>query len=315
MWLNVRKFALLALGVVALWLVSVLGLNLTVYSPGTYVLSYLNAVAEGNYGLAATKAGLSRVPAVLPVATQGISNPRIVGTRTLSSHQLVVQAQYDVAETSEVSFFIVEPGNPALWVFNTWNFVTSPTANLQFTAIGDNRVSVNGVELDTTQMGIPPTARVLVPGVYEASIGTDWVAAEAVISTVTEVDGSYRVRLRAEPTIHLLDTTTSAVEDYLDGCVAQGVLQPASCPFGVTINDRVIGVPEWKILDYPLVSLSLGPDRSTWSMVASGGVVESRVQVQSLFDGSVSEVVNTTDFGLRGTVRGTSLDEPVLNLY
>jgi len=83
----------------------------------------------------------------------------------------------------------------------------------------------------------------------------------------------------------------------------------------VTIDDRVIGVPEWKILDYPLVSLSLGPDRSTWSMVASGGVVESRVQVQSLFDGSVSEVVNTTDFGLLGTVRGTSIDEPVLNLY
>lgn len=60
MWPLIRRFGLLALAVVALWLVSVLILNLTLFSAGGHVLSYLRAMESGDYGLAATKAGLSR---------------------------------------------------------------------------------------------------------------------------------------------------------------------------------------------------------------------------------------------------------------
>ena len=97
--------------------------------------------------------------------------------------------------------------------------------------------------------------------------------------------------------------------------MAQEVLQPVGCPFGVSISDRVIGSPQWAVLDYPLVSLRLGSDRSSWGMVAVGGVVEASVSVQSLFDGSLSEYNETVSFFLDGVVRGTQTDEPVLNLY
>ena len=56
MWPIVRRFGLLALGVVAAWLVTVLVLNLTVFSAGGHVLSYLRAMESGDYAIAATKA-------------------------------------------------------------------------------------------------------------------------------------------------------------------------------------------------------------------------------------------------------------------
>jgi hypothetical protein len=118
-----------------------------------------------------------------------------------------------------------------------------------------------------------------------------------------------------EPTPRLLDTTTAAVEQFLNECVDQTVLQPVGCPFGVTVDDRVVGTPDWTILDYPEVSLTLSGDRASWSMVASGGVAEVTIQVQSLFDGTIEERVNDISFRMTGLVRGTGVDQPVLNLY
>ena len=163
-------------------------------------------------------------------------------------------------------------------------------------------------------MGVPPRENVLVPGVYESSWATPWVEAAKQRSVITEVDSSTSIRLRLEPTVELVDVTVSAVEDFLHDCVDQAILQPVSCPFGVTIDDRVIGEPAWKIVDYPSVTLSLSADRAAWSMFASGGVVELNVQVQSLFDGTITTKVETFDFNLSGKVRGTTIDEPVLNL-
>ena len=95
MWPIVRRFGLLALGVVAAWLVTVLVLNLTVFSAGGHVLSYLRAMESGGYAIAASKAGLAKAPRVLPVDTAKLSEPTIVGTRSLSSGELVVEASYN----------------------------------------------------------------------------------------------------------------------------------------------------------------------------------------------------------------------------
>ena len=39
------------------------------------------------------------------------------------------------------------------------------------------------------------------------------------------------------------------------------------------------------------------------------------IEVQSLFDGTLSTSVETLDFDVYGIVRGTTVDEPVLNLF
>ncbi|MGA1688375.1 MAG: hypothetical protein ACO373_04455 [Pontimonas sp.] len=315
MWAIVRRFGLLALGVVALWLLTVLALNLTLFSATSFVTSYLKALESSDYGLAASHAGLTRAPQILPLASEALENPRIVGTSSLPTGELVIQADYELGDDTHSTVFVVTGGEPILWFFDTWRFSRQPLANLQFAVIGDERVSVNGTDLDVGDLGVPPRTTVLVPGIYSSSLDTEWVQAEPVVSVMTEVGAPAGVRLVVSPTSTLMENTTGALEAYLDGCAAQAVLQPAECPFGVSISDRVVGAVQWTILDYPEIDLRLSADRATWTMVAESGVAEVTVQVQSLFDGSITEFRDTEEFDVVGVVRGTSTDQPVLNLY
>jgi len=315
MWAIVRRFGLLALGVVALWLLTVLALNLTLFSATSFVTSYLKALESSDYGLAASHAGLTRAPQMLPLASEALENPRIVGTSSLPTGELVIQADYELGDDTHSTVFVVTGGEPILWFFDTWRFSRQPLANLQFAVIGDERVSVNGTDLDVGDLGVPPRTTVLVPGIYSSSLETEWVQAEPVVSVMTEVGAPAGVRLVVSPTSTLMENTTGALEAYLDGCAAQAVLQPAECPFGVSISDRVVGAVQWTILDYPEIDLRLSADRATWTMVAESGVAEVTVQVQSLFDGSITEFRDTEEFDVVGVVRGTSTDQPVLNLY
>jgi len=314
-WAIVRRFGLLALGVVALWLLTVLALNLTLFSATSFVTSYLKALESSDYGLAASHAGLTRAPQILPLASEALENPRIVGTSSLPTGELVIQADYELGDDTHSTVFVVTGGEPILWFFDTWRFSRQPLANLQFAVIGDERVSVNGTDLDVGDLGVPPRTTVLVPGIYSSSLETEWVQAEPVVSVMTEVGAPAGVRLVVSPTSTLMENTTGALEAYLDGCAAQAVLQPAECPFGVSISDRVVGAVQWTILDYPEIDLRLSADRATWTMVAESGVAEVTVQVQSLFDGSITEFRDTEEFDVVGVVRGTSTDQPVLNLY
>ena len=315
MWAIVRRFGLLALGVVALWLLTVLALNLTLFSATSFVTSYLKALESSDYGLAASHAGLTRAPQILPLASEALENPRIVGTSSLPTGELVIQADYELGDDTHSTVFVVTGGEPILWFFDTWRFSRQPLTNLQFAVIGDERVSVNGTDLDVGDLGVPPRTTVLVPGIYSSSLETEWVQAEPVLSVMTEVGAPAGVRLVVSPTSTLMENTTGALEAYLDGCAAQAVLQPAECPFGVSISDRVVGAVQWTILDYPEIDLRLSADRATWTMVAESGVAEVTVQVQSLFDGSITEFRDTEEFDVVGVVRGTSTDQPVLNLY
>ncbi len=315
MWAIVRRFGLLALGVVALWLLTVLALNVTLFSATSFVTSYLKALESSDYGLAASHAGLTRAPQILPLASETPQNPRIVGTSSLPTGELVIQADYELGDDTHSSVFVVTGGEPVLWFFDTWRFSRQPIANLQFAVIGDERVSVNGTDLNVGDLGVPPRTTVLVPGIYSSSLETEWVQAEPVVSVMTEVGAPAGVRLLVSPTNTLMENTTDALEAYLNGCAAQAVLQPAECPFGVSISDRVVGAVQWTILDYPEIDLRLSADRATWTMVAESGVAEVTVQVQSLFDGSITEFRDTEEFDVVGVVRGTSTDQPVLNLY
>lgn len=314
MWPIVRRFGLIALGIVALWLVSVLTLNLTVNSPSGYVSAYLASLESGNYGLAASQAGLSEVPRVTPLQGE-LKNPIIVGQAFLPNGDIVVYADYELGGAQESTSFVLRASDPVLFFFTTFEFARTPSAKLELSVVGDNRVVINNTELSIARLGVPPQTSVLVPGIYEGSFDTDWLSAETARVSVSDVGSNNPMRVVMEPTDQLVDRTRDALEDFLDDCANQGVLQPVSCPFGFTITDRVVGKPRWTILDYPDISIRLGADRVTWSVVATGGLVEVDVEVQSLFDGTLEETSETIPFTVLGVVRGTVVDEPVLNLY
>ena len=315
MWAIVRRFGLVALGVVAAWLATVLVFNLTLFSATGHVTSYLRALESENFGLAANRAGLTETPNPTPLLGAGVENPRVLGAAVLANGDVAVQTEYEISGTTESTVFVVEPAEPVLFLFTQWRFAQAPAASLECSVIGDNRVSVNSADLAITRLGVPPRVTVLVPGRYEASLVTEWLESKVATTTVSDVGSTTPLRLRLEPTARLLDTTTDAVEQFFDDCVNQKVLQPVGCPFGVTVDDRVVGNPEWKILDYPTVALALGGDRASWSVAATGGMAQVSIQVQSLFDGTIDQRTEEIPFTLSGLVRGTGVDQPVLNLY
>ena len=314
MWPIVRRFGLIALGIVALWLASVLVINQTVNSPRGYVSSYLSALESDNYGLAATLAGLPEVPRVTPLPGE-LQNPSVVSQALLPNGDIVVTTDYQLGGSDESTSFVLRASEPILGFFATYEFVRPPSARLELSVVGDNRVVVNGTELAIARLGVPPRTSVLVPGIYEGSFESEWVSADTTRVSVNEIGSTSSMRVVVEPTPRLIDNTTEALTRFLDDCAETGVLQPVTCPFGITISDRVLGAPRWSIIDYPTVSLRLGADRVTWSLVATGGVAEVSAEVQSLFDGELETTRETLTFTVLGVVRGTTSDEPVLNLY
>jgi hypothetical protein len=257
---------------------------------------------------------MPEVPAVVPLEDE-LQDVRILGSAALPNGDIVVQAEYLLGGQTDSTFFVVQAGDPVLFFFRTWTFERPPLGRLELVVPGDDRVDINGRQLLVSRLGVPAQTSVFVPGLYGASLDTPWLVAPETFATLTEVGERVQLRVPLEPTTQLVDRTTAAVEDFLNDCVSQGVLQPVGCPFGVTINDRVVGTPQWTVLDYPDVSLRLGADRATWSLVANSGVAEVTLQVQSLFDGSLEETTEIVPFRVLGVVRGTALDEPVLNLY
>lgn len=314
MWSIVRRFGLIALGIVALWLVSVLTLNLTINSPSGYVSSYLSALESGNYGLAARQAGLTEVPRVTPLKGE-LSDSRIISQAVLDNGDIVVEANFTLGGAEESTFFVLRASEPILFFFTSYQFAEPPIARLELSVMGDNRIVINSTELSIARLGVPPSISVLVPGVYDGSLDTEWLRSEVTRVLAVGQGSTNPLRVVLEPTPQLVDRTREAIEDFLDDCADQGVLQPVSCPFGITVTDRVVGTPEWTILDYPDVSLRLGADRVTWAVVASRGTAQVEVQVQSLFDGKIDATDDTIAFTMLGVVRGTTADEPVLNLY
>jgi hypothetical protein len=107
---------------------------------------------------------------------------------------------------------------------------------------------------------------------------------------------------RAAVTIDSVPTTTFVqrvqlkVDEYLQACADQQVLQPAGCPFGIQIDDRVVSPPVWTIVTSPVVTLV--PGETAVEMPPTEGVAHISVEVQSLFDGEFSQVEEDRPFTL-----------------
>jgi hypothetical protein len=108
----------------------------------------------------------------------------------------------------------------------------------------------------------------------------------------------------AQPTAAFTREVQKQTNAFLDACAAQKVLQPAGCPFGVEIDDRVQGDPAWSMVTYPTVELRPGDD--SWETGQLVGVAHIDVTVQSLFDGTVEQRSDDVRFSMslsRVTIR------------
>ena len=93
-----------------------------------------------------------------------------------------------------------------------------------------------------------------------------------------------------------VDEVQRQVDEFLTECATQTVLLPTGCPFGETIDNRVISDPVWSMVEYPVMTLEPSGEVATWKVPTTAGVAHIVVDVQSLFDGSISTTDEDVEF-------------------
>ncbi|MGW9631308.1 hypothetical protein ACWGST_11435 [Agromyces sp. NPDC055520] len=282
-------------------------LNLTIYGSSSFVERYLTAIANDDIAEASTTPGVALDEADLAalglpanvstamlrtgVVDSGPEDVRIMSDEPHPDGSHTVTASYRLADAIVESSFVVRPIEPLYGVLNRWEFAVSPLAVIDVTAAHNPTFTVGSLTLDAraTKTGDELAAFTQVtpyiaiaPAVYEFSYTSTLLEA---VPVALQADASARaaVTVDAQPTAAFVDRVQVQVDKFLTDCAAQTVLQPAECPFGIEIDDRVVSDPVWSILSMPQVTLT--PGETSFDMPPTEGVAHISVDVQSLFDG------------------------------
>ncbi|AWB96626.1 hypothetical protein DCE93_14030 [Agromyces badenianii] len=305
--MSVAGWAGLAVLVVGAFFAALGALNQTVYGASSFIERYLSAIAADDIATASTTPGVALdatelealgLPADVSTAMlrtgvvdSGPEDVRIMSDIAHDDGTHTVTASYRLDAAIVQSSFDVRPIEPLYGVLNRWEFAVSPLAVVDVTAahnplftVGaltlDARATKSGDELAAFTQVTPYLA--IAPAVYEFSYSSGLL--EAVPVTL-QADAAARaaVTVDAQPTAAFVERVQVNVDEFLAECATQTVLQPAECPFGIEIDDRVVGPPQWSIVTEPQVTLT--PGESSFDMPPTEGVAHISVEVQSLFDG------------------------------
>ncbi|AOX46026.1 MULTISPECIES: hypothetical protein [unclassified Microbacterium] len=190
-----------------------------------------------------------------------------------------------------------------------WRFARSPLAVMDLSVQGSMRFSVNGFEVDKRQVSIEgadtdPAAEVPLlvfsPGLYSVAVDTAISATPGVAVLADAPLAGIPIDVQAEPTEEFIAVVQQRVEDFLSSCAEQTVLQPTGCPFGFTVRNRIDGAPAWSIVEQPVVTVV--PDGAGWRIPSAKAVAHIRVDIRSIFDGSVRSVEEDVPFRVDGAI-------------
>lgn len=310
--LSMAGWALLAVLLVAAFLAALGALNQTIYGSSSFVERYLTAIADDDIATASTTPGVALDAAELAelglpanvstamfrsgVIQAGPEDVRIVSDVANPDGAHSVTASYRLEAAIVETTFDVRPLEPLYGLLNRWEFAVSPLAVVDVTAAHNPLFTVGSLTLDTraTKTGDELTAftqvapyLAIAPAVYE--FGYQSTLLEAVpVALPVEPSARTAVTVDAMPTATFVERVQTKVDDYLQACTTQPVLQPAGCPFGIEIDDRVVSEPVWTMVSNPVVTLL--PGETAFEMPPTEGVAHISVEVQSLFDGEYSQL-------------------------
>lgn len=310
--------ALIAL-VLAATAVGWIALSKTFYSPSAFVQNYLQLLGAGRAADALELPGMqgdgggeldaNASSAILRAsAMQSLTDIEIVSEST-SGDITLVTASFEAGGTpGEATFKIAPDGWSGL--APAWRFAEPPLTIISAEIEGSMDFTVNGFQLDKRQISpsgvdAPPTDPAVllafVPGRYDIGINNQLAKADAKSIVATAPLGTITTELIASPTEAFVTTVQDEVDDFLAACVTQTVLQPTGCPFGLETEERINGDPEWSIATSPVVTLSA--DGANWQMPSTDGKAQIDVELQSLFDGSISDYTERIPFSISADVR------------
>lgn len=291
---------------------SVTSLNADLYSAGSFVRGYLDALSRRDVAAALAMPGVnpptgSPLPGddelLSPAALGAMDEIRILADSRASNGDHVVVAEVSVDSSIPLrATFHVQPGAAHLGLFPTWRFATSPLATLSLSATGDDAVRVNDADI-TLPEPAPHGYLVLVPGLYTVDHESTWLEAAELPVAVTTAGGVTDAALDIRANAAFRDAAGREIDQALDECAGQQVLQPTGCPFGRAVTDRVAGTVSWSIAEYPVVTLEPGDEPGQWIATAAQGRAALEVPVQSLFTGKESTLDATVsisaEYGIR----------------
>jgi len=294
------------------------------YSPKAFVESYLDLLAHGRAAAALKIPGVAVDLAVLTESgINGSASEALLRTDALGSltdvtvtdekqkdgiHEITVEYRAGGIE-GETTFSVAQDG--WIGIAPNWRFTRSPLAEIDLTVRGADAFSVNGFTMDRRQVSpdgmdaAPLDALpmlVFTPGAYSVTVDTAISATPGVRVLADTALARTPVDVQSEPTEKFIEVVQEQVEQFLSECTEREVLQPTACPFGLQVQNRLAPgtVPKWSIAKQPVVTVQ--PDGANWAIPATDAVAHIEVEIQSLFDGEVTQVSEDVPFQVDGTI-------------
>ncbi|MFF1876483.1 hypothetical protein [Leifsonia sp. NPDC058230] len=282
----------------------------TFYSASGFVSSYVGALSRHDLAAAMTMPGAN--PTAASLRAQGLPAapsrellrtdviPRLQDVRVVSDDELgsgehLVEVRATANGHPVAARFSVRQTGSVLGFLPTWRFAQTPLAVAHVTVQHADTFTIAGHTVEPRAITGEPAGAftasadylVFAPGVYELGHTSRYLDAQPAVFTADSPGRVVPVDVVANPNAAFVAQVDKQLHTYLDGCAKQQVLQPAGCPFGVSIDDRVLGLPTWSIAAYPPVAIVAG--ESSWTMPPSDGTAHLSVKVQSLFDGTIEQ--------------------------
>lgn len=299
-------------------------LNRDVYGPGAFVGTYLSELAAKDAAAALAMPGVEISKADLKAAglPEAASGALLRNATLASIEEITEVADEEVGDgVHEVTFsyeadgvygestFTVAPNGTRFPLIPTWKFEVSPVAVVNLSVEHATAFTVNGFDVDTRAVAPAEqkpafdnivNLQVFTPGHYTFETSTDLLESEQEKVLVDIPSDMHEAAVTAGPTEEFVEKAQEAVDAALDTCAEQVVLQPTGCPFGIVIDDRVDGEPTWSMDDYPEITLEAGAE--SWLIPSTTGSATIDVNVQSLFDGSITNHKDDVDFTMDGQI-------------
>ncbi len=274
-------------------------------SPERPVRAYLEALAADDLTTAAALAGLDADDldrlGGMPFGDLGTPDVvQIIDTVEVSADERIVIARYgergvDVAEVA----FTLEPER--LGPFSGWRLSAPPVEGVVVAADRHDEVVVNGESRRAEIAGGAVTVRGFVPARLEVGIASPYLDGESRRARVGTASATEPIVVAVTPTPRLTRLVDREVAAFLDECTQQRVLQPAGCPFGITVPDRVLDEPQWRVGVPAVVAVVPGERPGEWAL-EGGATMRVSLTVQRLIDGVVEERDEAIVSVIRGSV-------------
>ncbi len=282
---------------------TVLVLNATVYTASSFVRTYLDALARHDLEGAMELSGAVTVTgdasqALLVREAMGELTDIVIASDDVDAagiHHVVVD--YVAGGMPGYTEFQVRRDGTLFGLFNGWTFAQSTLSTVQITVQHEREFTANGIELVGEQDVAEPYL-VLVPTAIELSHDSEFYHADPVSVLARKPGGTVAGAVEIEATEAFVAEVQRQIDEYLLECTTQPVLLPAGCPFGRTIVNRIVTDPVWSMTTYPVISLVPDGRVATWRVPIAGATAHIVVDVQSLFDGSITTLDQDVPFAV-----------------